>query len=52
MHYLREAVDLLAAPNVELNAGVGKGLTGASSPVVAKVIAGYSWDRCGATDTR
>ncbi len=52
MHYLYEAVDLLAFPNFELNAGVGEGLTEASNPVVVKVILGYSWDLCGATDAR
>jgi len=43
LQYLYEALDLLAVPHFELNAGVGEGLTNASNGFVAKVIVGYSW---------
>lgn len=43
-HYLYEAVDLLDIENVEVNFGIGEGLTGASNGLVAKVILGYSFD--------
>jgi hypothetical protein len=43
-HYVYEAVDLLSVPGFELNVGVGEGLTGESSGVVAKVIVGYVWE--------
>jgi hypothetical protein len=43
-HYLYEVVSLTAFKGVELNLGVGEGLTKASSPVVFKMIAGYSWE--------
>jgi hypothetical protein len=43
-HYLYEAVDLLALPRFELNAGIGEGLTSASNALVAKMIVGYTWD--------
>ncbi len=42
--YVYEAVDVLAIPRVELNAGIGEGLTSASDPFVAKFIVGYSWE--------
>jgi hypothetical protein len=43
-HYLYEAVDLLSLPNVEVNAGIGEGLTHASNAFVAKLIVGYSFE--------
>jgi hypothetical protein len=43
-HYVYEAVDLLALPHVEVNAGVGQGLTAGSNAFVAKLIVGYSWE--------
>ena len=42
--YLFEAVDLLAIPNFELNAGVGEGLTEGSNSLIIKAILGYAWD--------
>ena len=44
-HVVFEVVNVLCIKNVELNFGVGQGLTQASSPFVAKMILGYSWDR-------
>ena len=43
-HYLYEVVDLLAVKHVELNAGVGEGLTSGSNGFVAKLILGYTWE--------
>ena len=43
--YLFEAVDLLSVAHLEVNAGVGEGLTEASNALVLKAILGYSWDR-------
>ncbi len=44
-HEVFEVVNVLAVKNVELNFGVGEGLTQASSPFVAKMILGFAWDR-------
>jgi hypothetical protein len=44
-HYLYEVVDLLSIRRVELNAGIGEGLTAGSEGLVLKMIAGYAWDR-------
>jgi hypothetical protein len=44
-HYLYEVVNLLSVPGLELNAGVGEGLTAASNAFVVKAIVGYTWDR-------
>jgi hypothetical protein len=44
-HYLYEAFDLLSVERVELNAGIGEGLTEASNALVVKVIVGYALDR-------
>jgi hypothetical protein len=44
-HVLFEVVNVLAIQNVEINIGFGHGLTQASSPFVAKMILGYTWDR-------
>jgi hypothetical protein len=44
-HYLFEVANLLRVRNVELNVGVGEGLTAASNPFVAKLILGYALDR-------
>jgi hypothetical protein len=44
-HYLFEVANLLAVRNLELNAGVGQGLTSASNALVFKVIVGYTFDR-------
>lgn len=44
-HYLFEVVNLLGLRNVEINAGVGEGLTAASNPLVVKVILGYTFER-------
>jgi hypothetical protein len=44
-HYLYEVANLLCVRNVELNVGVGEGLTPASNPIVVKLILGYVLDR-------
>ena len=44
-HYLYEAIDVLALHRIEINVGVGEGLTSSSNTFVAKMILGYSWDR-------
>jgi hypothetical protein len=41
-HYLFEVVNVLAWKNVEINIGIGEGLTAASNDVVAKAILGFS----------
>jgi hypothetical protein len=41
-HYLFEVVNVLAWQNVQINLGIGEGLTGASNDLVAKVILGFS----------
>jgi len=43
-HYLFEAADLLAVEKLELNVGVGEGLTPASNSWVGKMILGYSFE--------
>jgi len=44
-HYLFEVFNLLAVAHVELNAGIGEGLTAGSNPLTVKMILGYSWER-------
>lgn len=44
-HYLFEVVNLLVLSHIELNAGVGEGLTTGSNPFILKMIVGYSWER-------
>jgi hypothetical protein len=44
-HYVFEVVNVLSVPRLELNAGIGEGLTPGSNALVAKVIVGYAWDR-------
>jgi len=44
-HTLFEVVNLLSLPNLELDAGLGEGLTSSSSRLVAKVIVGYVFER-------
>ena len=44
-HYIFEVANLLALPWFELNAGVGEGLTSASSRLIVKVILGYTFER-------
>jgi len=41
-HYLFEVVNVLAWKGVEINVGVGEGLTAASNDLVAKTILGFS----------
>jgi hypothetical protein len=41
-HYLFEVVNVLAWKNVEINLGIGEGLTAASNDLVAKAILGFS----------
>jgi hypothetical protein len=43
-HYLFEVVNVIARPNLELNVGIGEGLTPGSNALVTKVIAGYSFE--------
>ncbi len=43
--YLFEVVNLLAVSHLELNAGVGEGLTAGSNPIVIKTILGYTWEK-------
>jgi len=40
-HYIYEVVDVLRWKHLELNVGVGEGLTNASNRFVAKMIVGY-----------
>lgn len=44
-HLLFEVVNLLAVSDMELNIGIGEGLTTGSNHLVAKLVAGYSFDR-------
>jgi hypothetical protein len=43
-HYVYEVFNLLAIRNVELNAGIGEGLTPGSNRLTAKIILGYVWE--------
>ena len=43
-HYVFEAIDILHVEDIELNAGVGEGLTAASAGIVIKAILGYEFD--------
>ncbi len=43
-HYVFEVVNLLSVPRLELNAGIGEGLTASSNGLVAKMIIGYAWE--------
>ncbi|HEY4014563.1 MAG TPA: hypothetical protein VGM06_14575 [Polyangiaceae bacterium] len=43
-HYIFETADLIGLDRVELNAGVGEGLTPASAGIIVKVILGYTFD--------
>ena len=43
-HYVFEVVNVLAIKNFELNIGFGQGLTSQSSPFIAKMIVGYTWE--------
>jgi hypothetical protein len=43
-HYVFEVVNVLAIEHFELNIGFGEGLTSASSPFIAKMILGYTWE--------
>ena len=44
-HYLYEVVNLLSLSRLELNAGVGEGLTSASNRLTFKLIAGWTFPR-------
>ncbi len=44
-HYIFEVANVLAIPHLELNLGVGAGLTDGSNAFVAKTIVGYVWER-------
>jgi hypothetical protein len=43
-HYLFEVVNVLRLPHVEVNVGLGEGLTATSNAFVAKLILGYALD--------
>jgi hypothetical protein len=43
-HYIFETADLVGLDRVEVNAGVGEGLTPASAGIIVKVILGYTFD--------
>lgn len=43
-HQIFEVVDLLSVPHLEVNFGVGEGLTQSSEGVVVKAIVGYTWE--------
>jgi hypothetical protein len=43
-HYLFEAVNLTSIARLELNLGVGEGLTTGSNPLIVKLIVGYAWE--------
>jgi len=43
VHYLFQAVDLLALKDVEVNAAVGEGLTSSSQSLIFKMILGYAF---------
>jgi hypothetical protein len=42
--YVYETLDLISLPRVEVNFGVGEGLSAASSDLVAKLNLGYVWE--------
>jgi hypothetical protein len=44
-HYLFEVANLLSLAHVEINAGIGEGLTAGSNPLTVKMILGYTWER-------
>jgi hypothetical protein len=44
-HYIFEVFNLLAVSHIEINAGIGEGLTVGSNPLTVKMIVGYSWER-------
>jgi hypothetical protein len=44
-HYLYEVFNLLAVTRLELNAGVGEGLTAGSNRLIFKMILGYTWEK-------
>ena len=43
-HYVFETADLIGLERVEVDAGVGEGLTPASAGIIVKVILGYTFD--------
>jgi hypothetical protein len=44
-HYLYEVIDLLSVEHLELNAGLGEGLTPESAGIVVKAIVGYTFEK-------
>jgi hypothetical protein len=44
-HYIFEVFNLLGVSHIEINAGIGEGLTAGSNPLTVKMIVGYSWER-------
>jgi len=45
LHQLFECLDVLSLPHVEVNFGVGEGLTASSEGLVVKAILGYTWEK-------
>jgi hypothetical protein len=43
-HYIFEAFNLVTLSHIELNAGIGEGLTAGSNTLSVKMIGGYSWE--------
>jgi hypothetical protein len=44
-HYVYEVFNLLSVKRLELNAGVGEGLTAGSNRLIFKMILGYTWEK-------
>jgi hypothetical protein len=44
-HYVYQVVDLLSVEHLELNAGLGEGLTPESAGIVVKAIVGYTFEK-------
>jgi hypothetical protein len=50
-HYIYEVLDVISIPRVEFSAGVGEGLTAASSGVVLKMVLGYTFEPAGRAES-
>jgi hypothetical protein len=46
-HYLYEVFNLLSVKRLEVNAGVGEGLTAGTNQLIFKMILGYTWEKDG-----
>jgi hypothetical protein len=51
-HYVYETLDILDVQSLELNLGIGEGLTPASAGIVVKAIVGYTFSPASAGETR